>query len=99
MELKSGNQSNVYDSSRRTHLLRDPNEISFEEFLTQQGEGYANAKNPSHAYSEVTNRLGPGFENRMAGVNVNPENPNEALLQLAKDQDLKVFGLPYGAEA
>jgi hypothetical protein len=34
----------------------------------------------------------------MAGVNVDPTNPNPALLQLAKDRGLKVFGLPYTGE-
>ena len=98
-EMQQGiKESDTFSGARRTHLMRDPKETSLEEFFTQQGERYANAKNPSHAYSEVTNRLGPNFENRMAGVNVNPENPNEALLQLAKDRNLKVFGLPYRAE-
>ena len=98
-EMQQGiKESDTFQDARRNHLMRDPNETSLEDFFGMQGSRYATQSDPAHAYSELTNRLGPGFENRMAGVNVDPNNPNPALLQLAKDRDLKVFGLPYGAE-
>jgi len=92
-----------YVGSSKPRLLRDPKQVSAEDFFSQQADRFneyvrtGNVK-PSGFYNESVHTLNKDINDRIAGVFTDPNNPNEAILNFARERGLPIFALAKGAE-
>jgi len=88
-----------YRSTSRPEFFVDPNRVTADDFFRLQGERFATTTDkPSGKYNEVVHRIDKDIRDRLAGVRVNPDNPNQALLDFAEKYELPVYSFPYYAE-
>jgi len=91
----------------KKNLLRDPRQVSAEDFFAQQADRFDQFTKrhpgdppikPSGFYNEAVHTLDQDINDRIAGVFTDPNNPNEAILNFARERGLPIFALAKGAE-
>jgi len=84
----------------RVHRQRfavDPSAVSPEEFLAKQADLFwkGRGEGPTGFYNEIAHRIGPDVRERLAGVRVDPLDPDPHLLRFAEKYDLPLYAWPY----